>query len=186
MESASHTGRLLVASPLLVDPNFYRTVVFMIEHDAEGALGVVLNRPLPDAPVGEFLEAWESLVAEPPVIFLGGPVQREVALAIARSPAETAEWPALAVHDVGLVDLDSDPASVEVEEIRVFSGYAAWAPGQLEAEIEEGAWWVVDGTADDAFTLEAEDLWRRVLRRQPGRLRIFASTPERGERRSVE
>ncbi len=170
-------GRLLVATPSLLDPNFYRTVVLMIEHDEDGALGVVLNRPL-EIPVADYLEEWEYLVADPPVVFSGGPVQPEVALAVANGPHSTGDLSALIMEDIQLIDLDLDPAVVTFERIRVFSGYAAWAPRQLEGEINEGAWWIVDCLPDDPFVPDSGDLWSTVLRRQGGQLALFATLPE--------
>ena len=173
----SLTGRLLVATPSLVDPNFYRTVVLMIEHDDDGALGVVLNRPM-DIPVSEYLEDWEPLAAEPAVVFSGGPVQPEVALAVARGPHDDTDMSALIIHDVRLADLDSDPGGVGYEALRVFSGYAAWAPGQLEEEISEGAWWVFDCNPVDPFVNDTDSLWSSVLRRQRGDVAMFATLPD--------
>lgn len=170
----SLAGKLLLATPFLIDPNFYRTVVLMLEHDDEGALGVVLNRPL-DVPVREYLEDWIELVADPPAVFSGGPVQPEVALAVGRGNR------AVGIpggHGLQLVDLEVGPASAGVEVVRVFSGYAAWAPGQLEGELEEGAWWVTESEPGDAFTADAEQLWSAVLRRQPGELALFATLPD--------
>ena len=173
----SLAGRLLVETPSLIDPNFYRSVVLMIEHDDEGALGVVLNRPM-DIPVAEYLEDWEPLAAHPAVVFSGGPVQPEVALAIARGPHDETDMSALIIHDVRLADLDSDPGGVGYDAIRVFSGYAAWAPEQLEGEIAEGAWWVFDTSPEDPFVGDAETLWSDVLRRQPGDVAMFATLPD--------
>src|SRR5436190_23495305 len=79
----SLAGRLLLATPLLRDPNFLRTTVFIAEHSPEGAVGVVLNRPS-DTDVGGVLPAWESAVTSPAVVFVGGPVAQEGALALAR------------------------------------------------------------------------------------------------------
>ncbi len=166
----SLAGNLLLATPFLIDPNFYRTVVLMLEHDDEGALGVVLNRPL-DVPVRDYLEDWIELVADPPVVFSGGPVQPEVALAVGRGNKPGG-------HGVRLIDLEVGPASAGVDLIRVFSGYAAWAPGQLEGEQEEGAWWVIESEPGDAFTADAEQLWAAVLRRQQGELALFATLPD--------
>lgn len=174
---ASIAGKLLVATPSLIDPNFFRTVVLMIEHDDEGALGVVLNRPL-EISVADYLEEWELLVADPSVVFSGGPVQQEVALALGRGSGDVEGRSDHIAHEIYLVDLDLDPASVEVNPIRVFSGYAAWGPAQLEGEINEGAWWTVDSTDEDPFHQDSATLWSSVLRRQGGELALFATMPE--------
>src|ERR1700744_2807205 len=153
MATESLTGCLLVATPVLTDPNFHRTVILVVEHEAEeGTLGVVLNRPT-DVPVDRVLDSWSELVTGPSVVFKGGPVAPTSALAIGLVPgdAEPLGWPALdgaaAVSRLGLVDLDAPPdlLAPAIDRLRVYAGYAGWAPGQLRAEIDEGAWYVVAG-----------------------------------------
>ena len=174
-------GRLLVASPLLVDENFHRTVVLICAHGADGAFGLVLNRALP-APVGELLPAWGSRVVDPASIFRGGPVLTDRALALARI-APRVDGEALAGWDriagrVGLLDLDVHPSALAgIEAVRIFSGHAGWSAGQLEGELMGEAWFVVDSEPTDAFDPDPESLWRRVLRRQAGRLALFANYP---------
>ncbi len=163
------TGRLLVAAPTLVDPNFRRTVVLMLQHDDEGAVGVVLNRPSTEA-VGEHLPAWEESLAAPPVVFVGGPVQPEVAIGLVEggdgSPV---------VDGVEVADLAAEPPPGV--RARIFSGYAGWGPGQLESELEVDAWIVVDARAQDVFDPAPEGLWPRILRRQKGMVRMLATYP---------
>lgn len=176
--TGSLAGKLLVATPGLLDPNFHRTVVLVMEHGDEGAVGVVLNRVV-DAEVGEFLPAWGSRVDPPRRVFLGGPVQREVALGLAWRPSVGAEdgWHPV-LGGLGFVDLSRDPDEIGgLDRVRVFSGYAGWAPEQLEMEIATGSWFVVDAWAADAFTDRPEGLWRQVLRRQRNRLVLFADFP---------
>jgi putative transcriptional regulator len=172
-------GRLLVAAPPLVDPNFDRTVVYLLEHGSEGALGLVLNRP-GDTELREALPDWSALAAEPPVVFAGGPVSPESVIALARSEVtdEREGWVPVG-NGVGTVDLARAPEDVPVvlEGVRVFVGYAGWAPDQLEEELEHGAWFVVDADLDDVFGAHPRDLWRRVLRRQSGKLAMFANCP---------
>lgn len=171
-------GRLLVATPALLDPNFYRTVVFLAEHNEDGALGVVLNRPVDAADVAEFLPAWADLAVGPSVVFVGGPVERDIAIGVAqRSAPASDDWQPIA-SGLGLIDLGRAPIDYPgTAAVRVFSGYAGWTGDQLEDEIEEGAWFVVDAAADDVFSAEPGSLWRRVLRRQGGRLALFADFP---------
>ncbi len=175
----SLAGRLLVATLSLVDPNFFRTVVLLCMHDDDGAMGLVLNRPITEAPVADHLPQWAPFAADPPVIFQGGPVERNAALVLGRyhpgmSPANRI------IGDLALLDL-SRPAESYREDltaVRVFAGYAGWGAGQLEREIAEEAWFVVPAEPDDALTPDPATLWRRVLRRQPGRLAMFAWAPE--------
>jgi hypothetical protein len=117
MASEALAGRLLVATPVLADPNFRRTVVLVVEHESDqGTLGVVLNRPT-TVPVGQVLEPWTELVTDPSVVFTGGPVAPNSALALAHVPGtgEPVGWHPLdgapAMTRLGLVDLDAPPGS---------------------------------------------------------------------------
>jgi putative transcriptional regulator len=177
---ASTARRLLVATPALRDPNFFRTVVFMIEHTDEGALGVVLNRPS-TAELTEALPEWCHLAADPSVAFVGGPVQSHeavIGLGRASGPGGGEGWEPL-LGQVGSVDLGRVPAEVEpaIDAVRVFAGYAAWAPGQLDGELALDGWYVVDAEPADLLTPEPGSLWRRVLRRQGGDLAVAANFP---------
>mgnify|MGYP001544219426 CR=1 FL=1 len=172
------TGRLLVAMPALDDPNFARAVVFVIDHDEEGALGVVLNRAS-DVPVSDAVDRFEALVPAPDVLFGGGPVEPDALVAIGRS-RRPAPGDMTIVEGLQLVDLDEDPFELgaEIEQVRVFAGYAGWAPGQLEQELWQGAWIAVDAEAGDVFTTTPATLWSDVLGRQRGALRLLAAYPE--------
>jgi putative transcriptional regulator len=173
-------GRLLVAAPPLVDPNFDRTVVLVLEHGEEGSLGLVLNRP-GNVELEEALPEWLAFAAAPQVVFAGGPVSTEAVIALALG--DTTEggdgWVPI-IGNLGTIDLARRPSEVpaRIDALRVFVGYAGWAPGQLEGELDRAAWFVVDFDVEDAFTPEPDELWRRVLRRQVGRIAIFANCPE--------
>ena len=174
-------GRLLVAAPAMADPNFARTVVFLLDHDEEGTLGVVLNRPS-HVPVGAVLPSWDGRTTGADVVFGGGPVAEDSALGLALLPGPVdgpePEGFRRVAGPYGLVDLDIDPdgAASSLLAVRIFAGYAGWAEGQLADEIARGDWYVVDGGSDDVFAAETADLWHRVLRRQPGDL-AFLATP---------
>ena len=172
------TGSLLIATPTMADPNFSRTVVLLLDTGESGALGVVLNRPT-ELEVADVLEAWADLVAGPGVLFQGGPVETDAALAVARVTAddEPVGWRRV-FGTTGLVDLDApvELLSSAVSALRIFAGYAGWGAGQLEAEIEEGAWFVVPAEPQDPF-LDPERLWAQVLRRQGGQLAMLATMP---------
>lgn len=176
----SLAGQLLIAAPLLRDPNFLRTVVLILDHDADGALGVIVNRPT-DVPVTAILSNWNDLVGEPAVVFSGGPVATDSALGVAEvaNGVEPLGWRRL-YGSIGLIDLDAPPELMVggLSALRIFAGYAGWAPGQLEAEIEEGGWYVVDAEPADPFTKNPTGLWQRVLRRQQGELALVATFPE--------
>lgn len=175
-----------MATPPLGDPNFDRTVVYMLEHTDSGAVGVVLNRA--DEPTAvlaeEFdladLTAWEDLLAPPARLFVGGPVGDDSLIAVAEGSGPSPEaWGPIS-GSLGTVDLSVPPSEVahQLDRVRIFRGYAGWAPGQLEAEIEVGAWMVFDADDDDLFTARPADLWRTVVRRQGGRLVWIADAPD--------
>lgn len=173
-------GKLLVATARLADPNFFRTVVLLLAHGDQGALGLVLNRPT-TTPVASPLPQWEGLASGPGVVFVGGPVTGgTICLARVRSEIAVPGDAYLPLQGtLGTVDLEADPAFVApwVEELRIFAGYAGWGGGQLEEEIDQGAWWVVDALGEDAFSDRPEELWHRVLRRQGGDLAVSSYFP---------
>jgi putative transcriptional regulator len=177
METDSLTGRLLVAAPALRDPNFDRTVVLLLQHSEEGAVGVVLNRPS-ETEVHEALPEWRWLASQPAVLFVGGPVQTDGVLGLGeRQPGAAAvEGETLTIERVGPVDL-TRPDNPDLARVRVFAGYAGWGPLQLEGELEEHAWFVVAARPGDAFAEHPERLWHDVLSRQPGELRLLANFP---------
>ena len=160
----SYAGRLLVATPLILDPNFVHTVVYLYAHDADqGAAGVVLNRPS-DEPVIDHLPDWRSTVAAPPVVFWGGPVATDSGLIVMSQDG-----------DITLADgLEPPPEGVRA---RLFVGQAGWGPGQLEAELAEGAWVVEHAHTDDVLVPFPDTLWSRVLRRHGGQPALWATHP---------
>jgi putative transcriptional regulator len=163
----------------LVDPNFDRTVVLMLEHGEEGALGIVLNRPS-DTALHEVFPEWRELVSPPEVAFAGGPVATDAVIALARRRAEPVDGFTEIIDDLGTINLADDPDDVaaSLRSLRVFAGYAGWAAEQLDAEIAQGAWFDVALQPDDPFAANPERLWRDVLRRQRGRLSVFSTFPE--------
>lgn len=174
-------GRLLVAAPVLTEPHFARTVVLLLDHDEEGTVGLVLNRPS-HVPVGTVLPAWDGRSTGPDVLWTGGPVADDSALGLGLLPGPDdgpePEGFRRVAGQFGLVDLDVDPdtALAPLTALRIYAGYAGWGAGQLDDELAEGAWYVVDGGPDDVFIDDDVDLWQRVLRRQPGDL-AFVATP---------
>jgi putative transcriptional regulator len=178
-------GRLLVATPLIGDPNFERTVVLLLDCGSDGALGLVLNRPSATDLLGP-LPQWDRLAAHPAVVFVGGPVEQERAIALAKT--STAPFDSAVLDDafsavvgaVGTLDLHVDPDLVggALDEVRIFSGYAGWGPGQLDHELEAGAWWVVAAEPADILSDQPDRLWRAVLARQPVDLARFSRFPD--------
>ena len=170
-------GRLLLASPGLVDPNFRRTVVLVVEHNDEGALGLVLNRRS-DTEVAEAVPSLTELVEPAATVSVGGPVQPEAVCVLA-------EWDDLdAAGSIVFGDVGLMPAESELDEVlaatrrrRVFAGFAGWSAGQLELELDEPSWIVARAQIDDVFA-DQRDLWASVLRRKGGQFRLLATMPE--------
>ncbi len=173
-------GVLLVATPALLDPHFAQTVVLLLDVDEQGALGVVLNRPS-TVPVADVLEPWRDVVVEPEVLFHGGPVSTEGALAVAllRTEDDVPVGFKGVTGQLGLLDLDTPVELLDgsLAGLRIFAGYAGWGAEQLVDEIDEGSWYVVPGHAPDVFGVDPSDLWRDVLRRQPGELAWLSTRP---------
>ncbi|GAA1297037.1 YqgE/AlgH family protein [Pseudonocardia xinjiangensis] len=175
-------GSLLVAAPGLLDPNFHRTVIFMIEHRDRGSLGVVLNRPS-EVPVRDVLPAWAPLSAQPQAVFVGGPVEGETALCLGavRTGLHPGNVEGLVRvrGPVVLVDLDTDPAAIgpSLRGLRVFAGYSGWDAGQLAGEIDRGDWIVIPALPDDVLAGHDAGLWGQVLRRQGMPLSLLATYP---------
>ncbi len=166
----SLTGHLLIASTLIVEQTFFRSVVLILEHGDDGAAGLVLNQPT-DEPVAELLPMWAESVADPGVIHIGGPVEPDVGIGLC--PGTTGG--ASPLPGVSLVDLESGPKPTQ-RGARIYAGYSGWGPGQLESELAEGSWYLVGASPDDPFS-NSEDLWTAVLRRQPGKLAMVANFP---------
>ncbi len=175
-------GTLLLANTDLLEPTFRRTVIYVVEHNDGGTLGVVLNRPSETA-VYNLLPQWSKLASKPKTMFIGGPVKRDAALCLAvlRVGADIHDVAGLRtiVGRTAMVDLDADPESVApfVEGVRIFAGYAGWTLGQLEGEIERDDWIVSSAMPSDVLTEARVDLWGQVLRRHPMPLALLATHP---------
>ena len=164
---------------MLADPNFDRTVVLMIEDNEEGSAGLVLNRPS-ELAVTEALPEFRERVAAPAVVFVGGPVSQNTAIGLARSEAgsDADGWQQVA-GDVGTFNMGAAELGPPegITDLRVFAGYAGWGAGQLDGEINAGAWLVVDADVGDALSSDPLDLWRSVLKRQRGTTAWLANYP---------
>lgn len=176
------SGSALVAAPGLRDPHFHRTVVLIIEHQAAGTVGVVLNRPS-EVTVRDVLPLWSPHATVPRALYVGGPMQQRAALCVAALPAGVdAEHTAGMIKvrgSLALVDLDADPdlMAPRLRGLRVFAGYAGWSPGQLAAEVDRGHWFVVPALPEDVLAPPGTDLWSRILRRQGLPLALLATYP---------
>ena len=175
-------GTLLIANIELLEPTFRRSVIYVVEHNDGGTLGVVLNRPSETA-VYNVLPQWADLAAKPKSMFIGGPVKRDAALCLGtlRVGVDPAEMEGLR-HVAGrivMVDLDADPELIAtaVEGVRVYAGYSGWTIGQLDGEIERDDWIVLSALPSDVLVPPRVDLWSRVMRRQPLPMALMATHP---------
>jgi putative transcriptional regulator len=172
----SARGQLLIAGPGLVDPNFWRTVVLIVEHSDEGALGLVLNRPS-ETTVGEAVSELEQLLEPEDPLYVGGPVQPSALIVLAEfeQPAEAA---LIAFENVGVLasGAQEDP-DLSVRRGRAFVGHAGWGPGQLDDEVERGDWILEPARREDAFTGTPLELWSEVLTRKGGSYALVARMP---------
>jgi putative transcriptional regulator len=171
-------GKLLIAGPTLLDPNFARTVVLIAEHTEEGAMGLVLNRPA-ETLVDEAVPDLGWMPAADERVWVGGPVAETAVIVLA-------EWErpelagALVEDDLGFVGADADqPAQLEgaIRRSRVFAGHAGWGPGQLEEELAEESWIVDSPLREEIFTDDPDALWGAVLRRKGSRFALLATMP---------
>lgn len=180
--NAVRAGTLLLASTDLMEPTFRRSVIYVVEHNDGGTLGVVLNRPSETA-VYNVLPQWTDLAAKPKTMFVGGPVKRDAALCLGTlrigvDPDGLAGLRHVAGRIV-MIDLDADPESIaeSVEGVRIFAGYSGWTIGQLDGEIERDDWIVLSALPSDVLVQPRVDLWSHVLRRQPMPLPLLATHP---------
>jgi putative transcriptional regulator len=166
------TGQLLVASPTMGDPRFVQTVILMVRHDRNGALGIVINRPLGDRPLAKLLEALgdkEAGVTGTVRIFAGGPVQPDIGFVL-----HSADY-----HRADTVDIDGHVAMTSSREILrdignqrgpnkslIAFGYAGWAPGQLEGELAHGFWFTTPQDAKLVFDDDRDAVWDNAIKRR--------------------
>jgi putative transcriptional regulator len=171
-------GKLLIASPAIMDPNFRQTVVLLAEHSEEGAMGVVLNRE-GSVTVAEAVPDLAYLAEPGDLVHVGGPVSSTSVTVLA--DFEAPQHAALLVDEtIGFVPAaieEQDEIASAVRRTRVFAGHAGWGPGQLEEEMEEESWIVEDPLEEDVFTTDPEALWASVLRRKGGEYAVIATMP---------
>jgi putative transcriptional regulator len=173
----SFRGQLLIAGAGLLDPNFWRTVVLLVEHNDEGALGLVLNRPS-ETSVGEAVPELGELVDLDERLFIGGPVQPSAVIILAQFEEPT-DAALIAFDDVGVLasEASAEDLSAGVRRGRAFVGHSGWGPGQLDSEIERGDWILESASRADAFAESPMDLWPTVLTRKGGSYALIARMP---------
>jgi putative transcriptional regulator len=171
-------GKLILASPILRDPNFARTVVLIAEHTDEGAMGLVLNRPA-SSTVSEAVPDLSWLTGEAEPVYVGGPVAETAVIVLAEFDRPELAG-ALVDGDLGFIGSEADdPERLDgaIRRARVFAGHAGWGPGQLEDELAEEAWIVEPPARDEIFTADPADLWAAVLRRKGQKYALLATMP---------
>ena len=170
-------GKLLLAAPTLVDPNFRRSVVLISEHNDDGAMGVVLNRPSP-VTVGEAVPQLGDAVENDNVVFVGGPVQPTSIVFLAEFlDPDLASLLVFGRIGFPAAETEIDELADATDRARVFAGYAGWGPGQLDTELENGDWFVEPALPQDVFTDEPDGLWSAVLARKGGQFALVATMP---------
>ena len=168
-------GKLLVSSPSLIDPNFRKTVVLIAHHDEEGALGLVLSHPS-DVPAVEAVPVLDGLPGAEDPVFVGGPVQPDAFMVLAEfEDVDAAAAPI--IDGLGFMPADAEPGELAIKRLRLFAGYSGWGSGQLEDELAEDSWIVVDAAAEDAFADDPDVLWRTVLQRKGGAFSLMENMP---------
>ncbi|MDE3131321.1 MAG: YqgE/AlgH family protein [Acidobacteriota bacterium] len=170
-------GQLLIAGPTLADPNFWRTVVLVVEHSEDGALGLVLNRPS-DSKVGEAVPQLTGLADPEDEVLVGGPVSQSAVIVLA--DFEDPEVAALiAFGTVGVLagGTPTDELGTGLRRARVFAGHSGWGPGQLDGELDRGDWILEPARYADAFADDPTELWPLVLARKGGSYALVARMP---------
>jgi putative transcriptional regulator len=179
-------GTLLVAAPRLLDPNFRRTVVLIADHDDEGAMGVILNRPS-GMTVADAAPDLEPLIGPEAPIFAGGPVQPTAGVVLAEVTVAQGDSEAapFAISDPVFGDVVLVPDLNELADVvdsagrvRVFAGYAGWGPGQLDGELEREDWILDPAQPGDVFSADPDALWSDVLLRKGGQYALVARMPD--------
>lgn len=179
-----HAGELLISTAAVTEGVFARSVIYLLDCDEDGCLGVVVNQPAV-IDLSDVLPHWVPLTTPPQVLFSGGPVSPNGAVCVARVQHPGEEPPGWRRVDgaIGLLHLDTPVELVDGAfcDLRIFAGYAGWSPGQLEGEIVRGDWIRARAHEEDVFGSDPASLWRRVLRRQNGEAALLSTMPRHAE-----
>lgn len=173
-------GTFLVATPHLRDPNFRQTVVLICEHGSGGSLGLVINRRT-DQHIADVLPQATGLHEKAGFVFVGGPVQKDSLLILHRMDREVPE--SRPIFDGVCLGGDLsvlEEALTQGEEeslVRVYMGYAGWAPGQLQFELSHGSWLVLPAQMRMVFARDPLQVWPTILRSQGGVYSLYATMP---------
>jgi putative transcriptional regulator len=162
------TGRFLVASRHLFDPNFSETVVLLTEYTSEGAMGVVINRPT-EIQLSEVLPEIKELQQRKDLVYIGGPGARTAMLLLVRSNRrpEGAHpvFDDIYVSGSRTVLKQMTKSAAATSTFRAYAGYAGWAPGQLDQEVARGDWYILPADAATIFEKASDSVWPELIRR---------------------
>jgi putative transcriptional regulator len=180
--SESLKGKFLIATPSLNDPNFLEGVVFLCEHNDEGAFGLVINRKA-NFKAETYYETGAGKRVCHMDLYLGGPVHTNHILILCRSSLVVPDGTRV-TDDVTLVSNLTAPSQAQVfnqdnhENVRLYLGCAGWGKSQLEGEIAAGVWKVLSARTDMIFSSESRRVWKENLARLGGKYVIFSRMPE--------
>lgn len=172
-------GTLLISEPFLADPNFKRTVVLLAEHNAQGSIGFILNRPL-EFKLNHLVGNFPKFDA---TVFLGGPVQQDSLHFIhkVRGLADPEDEVIPGVYwggDFGRLKAMVAKGEVTPDDIRFFMGYSGWGPKQLEEEMKAKTWIISKTKAGFAFADQPTGLWQEILIAMGGKFKALSNFPE--------
>jgi putative transcriptional regulator len=171
-------GRLLASEPYLPDPNFERTLILLTEHNEEGSVGFVLNKPS-ESLVTEVMEDIKNIQSK---VYIGGPVQQDTLHFIHRNPMLTDSievvegifWGGNFEQLLLMIEANQ----IDVLDIKFFLGYSGWSPGQLEDELKADSWIVSDQITEDLiFETPPETMWKKSLQSLGGRFSVYSNYP---------
>jgi len=179
-EKTDLTGKLLLASPFMNDSMFAGSVVLISAHSRDaGAIGFIINQPVSEV-FSDTYTPWLSNASSPSEIFRGGPVEHDVVMGLGHTSNQFTNSPGLYQLKNNLIVLDLEETFIDdvkaLQHFRLFKGYSGWTPGQLEAEIHAEGWLIAEANATDPFTPRPDNLYEKVIRRQPGGLTEYYPT----------
>ena len=175
-------GQLLVAAPGMFSAEFARSVILLIQHDDYLTFGVNLTTRS-ELAVFNVLPESLPVVAKPQALYIGGPLNQQsvVGLGMTKQGVRFEDYPQLSrlAPRLAHVDMRADPEFLAqtLDGMRLFAGYAEWAPGQLQQEIDRGDWFVAPARAQDVLPPGRADLWADVMKRQPMPLPLYSTFP---------
>ena len=164
-------GQFLLAMPSMGDPRFLRSVVYMVAHDSEGAMGFIINKRAEGLSLGDILKDMPETVAKTGLVnlpvYVGGPVQNDRGFVLHTSDYEKTQNSLSQELPIALTqsaDVLVDAAHGRgPEKMRLFLGYAGWGPGQIEGELQDNAWLVCEANIAEIFTLQSDDLYEKCV-----------------------